>query len=456
MQASMEEGQSGETSENLYVKMRKSSKVYTGWWIVLAGGILSLWGAGFSLVGFSALFKPIAAELGFSRAVTSVAAGISRLEGGFEGPLAGWATDKFGARWIVISGTFLMGIGLVLMNFVNSLWAFYVVWGVILSTGSNIALHLPLDTAISNWFVKKRGLALGIKQALTALAGVLVLPLLAWLIVTQGWRTACVIGGLGIFLVCLPLIWCFLKQHRPEYYGLLPDGATAREAVADINLMIEQGVKYAVEVKEVEFTLRQAMRTPAYWLLLVVFAFHGLVAPTISLHCIPFLTDIGIDPIRAATMMATISLAGIPSRLLSGFLCDRIRMSHLRFLIAGALLFEATGLILFLLNQTINMIYVWFILHGIGMGGCWTVMSPVRARYFGRKAFGSISGSSALFMTPIGVAAPVYAGWAYDTTGSYITVFILFAGLLVLSAILASLTVPPKPPTAVSDIHKIL
>ena len=75
------------------------------------------------------MFKPIAADLGISRAVTSVAASIGRFEGGLEAPITGWATDKFGPKWVIIFGCFLIGIGLILMYFVNSLWAFYVVWG---------------------------------------------------------------------------------------------------------------------------------------------------------------------------------------------------------------------------------------------------------------------------------------------------------------------------------------
>ncbi|MBA7615447.1 hypothetical protein ES703_22728 [subsurface metagenome] len=210
------------------IKRRRFPRIFPGWWIVLTSGILALWGDGFSFYGFSAFFKPIASELGFSRAVTSVAASVRRLEGGLESPLVGWLTDRFGPKWLVLSGVFIMGLALTLMYFVNSLWAYLVVWGVILGTGNNIALSLPLDTTIANWFVKKRGLALGTKILINGFAGAVV-PLVAWLITTQGWRMAAVIGGVVMWLVGLPLVWFFVKQHRPEYYGLLPDGATTEE-----------------------------------------------------------------------------------------------------------------------------------------------------------------------------------------------------------------------------------
>ena len=179
------------------IKKRRSPKIFFGWWTVIASGTLSLLGMGYYIYGISALFKPIASELGFSRAATSVAASIGRLEGGFESPLTGWATDKFGPRWIVLSGVFLVSLSLLLMNFINSLWAYYVVWGVMLGTGCNIALTIALDTTISNWFVKKRGLAMSIKWVFSGLSGVLVIPLVAWLITVQGWRATCFTWGLA-------------------------------------------------------------------------------------------------------------------------------------------------------------------------------------------------------------------------------------------------------------------
>jgi len=436
------------------IKKRKS-KIFMGWWTVLAGSFLTLWGHGYHTYGFSALFKPIASELGFNRAVTSIAASIGRLEGGFESPLSGWITDRFGPRWIVLTGVVLMSISLVLMYFVDSLWAFYIVWGVILGTGFNISVTLPIDTAISNWFVKKRGTVLGIKMVFSGLSGVLVLPLIAWIIDSQGWRLACVVGGMVMGFVGVPLVWFFLKQYRPEYYGLLPDGA--KEEAEESSGMIERGIDYAAEVEETEFTLRQAMKTPAYWLLIATHSIHGLASSAINIHCVPFLTDFGIDPLRAAGTMAIMVAASIPFRPISGLLADRVKRSQLRFLLGASYLLQGVGITVFLLNQTMAMIYVWFTLHGIGMGAGWTLGSPVRARYFGRKAFGSIGGFSTLFLAPVGVAAPIYLGWIYDTTGNYLTGFTVIAILLILAGIIASVFVmPPKPPAQVSDIRSIV
>ena len=439
------------------LKERASSKLFFGWWIVIVSGILSFWGMGYHAHGISALFKPISSELGFSRAATSVAVGIGRFATGFLSPVTGWLTDKFGPRWVVLFGIFLFSLGLILMNYINSLWAFYVAWGVMVSSGATIAFQIPLAKSISNWFVKKRGVALSVRWMLTGLAGVAVLPLVAWLITIHGWRVTCVIGGLVMLFVGLPLAWFFIRPERPEYYGLLPDGAAVEaELKEDKGRTLDRGANYAAEVQEVEFTLRQAMRTPAYWLLIISFASRTLAFGAVVTHGVPFLTDMGIDSVKAAMIIAMAILTSIPARFVGGFLADRIKKSHLRFLFGGAILLQAIGVTIFRLNPTMVMVYPFFILFWIGTGMSLPLNTAIKVRYFGRKGFGSIQGTSLMFLTPVMVAAPIYAGWIYDTTGSYITAFTTFAALLALAAVVMFLTRPPKPPVEVTDIHKII
>jgi sugar phosphate permease len=431
-------------------------KIFFGWWTVLAGGILALWGYGYQAYGISALFKPIASELGFSRAATSIAGSIGRFEGGVEAPLVGWITDRFGPKWVVLVGVFVLSVSLCLMYFVNSLWSFLLVWGLLVGTGANIALSISLDTAISNWFVKKRGVALSIKWVFSGLSGVLGLPLVAWLLTIQGWRMDCVTGGVVMAVIGLPLAWFFLKQRRPEYYGLLPDGAKVDDGLAGVDQVIDRGVRYAAEIKEVEFTVKQVFKTRVFWLLIGVNAVNALIGPAINLHCIPFLTDIGIDPLAAAGMMVVMIAASIPARFVGGLIADRVKVGHLRFILAGAYFLQFAGIGVFLLHQSMAMIYLWFILYGIGVGATYPLNPLIRARYFGRKAFGTIHGTTSLLLTPFGVAAPVYAGWVYDTTGSYMSAFTLFVGLLAAAVVLAVLARPPKPPDVLTDIRKIV
>ena len=440
------------------IKKKRFSRIFFGWWTVLAGGFLGLWVAGYSIYGFSALFKPIASEFGFSRAVTASATSIGRLLGGFQSPVTGWISDRFGSKSILMVGAFLFGLGLILMNFINSLWAFYAVWGILVGIGANITMNLPIDKTITNWFVKKRGIAISTKWTLAGLGGVVVLPLVvAPILATEGWRIACVTGGLVMWFAGLPLIWFLVKQRRPEFYGLLPDGAyTETEPATDTARTIDRGIKYAAEVQEIEFTLRQAMRTPAYWLLIVAQVGYGAASSSLITHFIPFVTDMGINPVRAAVMLGIMSFTAIPTRLIAGLIVDRLKKGHLRFLLGVAYLIQAIGISSFLLNQTIATVYVFYILYYFGFGISLPLISIIRGRYFGRKGFGSIQGTSMMFMTPVQVVAPIYLGWVYDTSGSYTTAFALIAGLLAFSSVIMSLIFPPKPPARVTDIGDIV
>jgi MFS family permease len=437
-------------------KDKRNPRIFFGWWAVLTSGFLSFWMGGYRVYGLSALFKSIAGELGFSRTVMSVPQAIGTFEGGIEGPIAGWVTDKFGPRWIMLLGVVMFGFSLIAMYYITSLWAFYVVWGVLLGTGMNIAQSVPSDTTISNWFVKKRGLALGTKTLLQGLSGVLVLPLIAFLLDWQGWRVTCVIGGWVILVVGLPMVWFLIKPRRPEYYGLLPDGATVEEDTADTSQQIERGAKYAAEVGEVEFTLRQAMRTPTYWLLIIANSAQSVGTGAISLHIIPYLTDIGIDPIKAAGLTAIMVFSSLPSRFISGLLSDRMGKNRIRFIIAGGYSLQALGFTVFLLNPGIEIaLYTWLILYGLGLGVAYT-LNIVVARYYGRKAYGSIMGSRTMFMTLPAMAAPIYAGWVFDTTASYLTSFITFGIALAIAAVTMAITTPPKPPAVITDVRETL
>jgi len=436
------------------IKRRKFPKVFLGWWTVLATGFIGLWFGGYKVYGMSALFKPMAKELGFSRTVMSIPNSIGTLEGGFEGPLAGWIADKYGPKWIIFFGVFLYGLSLILMSFVNSLWVFYVVWGFLAGTAFNFAQAAPVDKAITDWFVKKRGAALGTKSVIQGLSGVIVLPFVAWLIITQGWRTTFLIGGLIAMVVGLPLVWFFIKPHRPEYYGLLPDGAATEEEAAEASQMIDKGVEYAAGVEEVEFTLRQALRTRAYWLLIASHIAHSMGMGVMGLHLIPYLTDVGIDPLVAAGMMSVMVFSSLPCRFIAGYLMDRLSRNRIRFLIAGGYFIQAVGFAIFLLNQkTMFVMYVWLILYGVGMGVSY-IQNAIVGRYYGRKAFGFIHGSSRFFLTIPAMIAPIFAGWVYDTFGSYEIAFLTLIIGIVLSTVIMAFTTPPKPPAEITDIHK--
>ena len=193
------------------IERRRFPKIFLGWWTILVTSIVSGLGLSFSNYGISVMFKQIAADLKLNRAATSLATGIARLQGGIEAPLTGWLSDRFGPRWVIITGLSVLCTGLVIMNFVNSAWAYYLTWGLAVGVGSNLANTIAVDKALADWFVKKRGLAQGIKFALIGVGGVIVLPIVTWLVTTQGWRMTCVIWDSN---VCQLTVYLVIREAK--------------------------------------------------------------------------------------------------------------------------------------------------------------------------------------------------------------------------------------------------
>ncbi|MFH1031679.1 MAG: MFS transporter [Chloroflexota bacterium] len=418
------------------------SKLFFGWWIVLATGLLCGIVQSFYTYGISVIFKPLAAELGFNRAVTSVGATLGRLEGGIQAPVTGWLVDKLGPKWVAFFGVFAIGLGLILVNYIQSVWAYYVVWGIIVGSGVNIGLTIPVDKTITDWFVRKRGIAMGIKFAFIGAGGIAIVPIVTWLTIHYGWRMACVTWSIVTF-VSLLLVVFFVKQRRPEYYGLLPDG-TKVDANTTTDDLVGRGVQYASAAQEIEFSTRQAMKTAAFWMLWIISTAQLVTSSAITLHTIPFITDIGINSTLAGFMMSLMVFFTVPARLLSGLVVDRVNKAHLGYVLAASLFLQTLGITALLFNPNIGMIYVFLILFGLGSGAPVVISVLIRARYFGRKAYGSISGISSLITTPMGFIAPIYAGWIYDSTGSYITAFITFSVIAALGGLISCFLRPPK------------
>lgn len=406
---------------------------------------------GFAYQAFSVIFKPLAAELGLSRAVTSIASSIQGVVGAILIAIGGWAADKYGPRWLILTGIIVMSIGCGIMVFVHSLWSFLAVMGLI-GAGASLGVTYLTDKAIVNWFVRKSGIAINIKMAIASLSGFVVLPFTAWMVTSHGWRVTYVVGGIITAVVCIPLVWFFVKPHRPEYYGLLPDGETKTAEIPVVPAKAAaKGKNIPAGSEDKEFSFRQAIKTPTFWLILTNGYVMNLIGPMLGVHCIPFLTDRGISMVEAAAMVGLMGTIGIPARLISGSIVDRLQTNQLRFLMAAGTFLQATGVFVFLIWQNTASIYAWFILYGIGGAVNGSVSIPLLARYFGRKSFGFIAGIFQPMQLPVMLVAPVFIGWVFDKYGSYMSVIYAMAVLVSFSGVLACFMTPPKLPAGVTE-----
>lgn len=424
---------------------KSGPRVFFGWWSVAFIGIISGLGHGFNTYGISVFFKPIAEDLGLNRAFTSLAAGIGRLEGGITSPLVGWLSDKFGPKWIIIFGICVAGAGMVFMNYVTEVWHYYVAWGVLIGLGLNIGLTVACDKTINDWFMRRRGLAQGIKFAIISIFGIIVLQIITPLIDLEGWRFTCLVWGIIMF-ASVPFAYMLIKPQRPEYYNMLPDGAEVSPDTEEQSGMAAKTAGYASESEEVEYTFRQAIKTGTYWLLIISFSAHNFIAGGFNVHIFPFLTDIGITEAVASSMMGMMIVFTVPARFFGGLVADRVPKSRVQLLLVGAFLLQVIGLGVYLVFQNLPGVYVLLACHGLSSGAVTPLVIVMIGRYFGRKSFGSILGTVIAFLSPVGLIAPVFYGWVFDNDGSYNLAFITALIFAALATLLMFFVRPPRPP----------
>ena len=266
--------------------------------------------------GFTLYFLPILTELHLSRAATSLPFSLAKLESAIEGPLVGYLIDRFDVRVMLVIGTTLAGLGFILLSFTQSYLVFVLVFMGPMSLGFQAGFNQATMATVNHWFRRKRGLAMSIVQTGQAIGGVLIFPLVALAVLKLGWRPAAFLSGL-VVLTLLPLV-LFIRRS-PESMGLLPDGE--RRPPDDPSSGAQTPVHRHEDAEE--FTAREALRTPTFWLLA---AFHGLrniPYSGVSVHLVPLLVWKGLDEPTAAFFVGLTALSTVVVRPLTGWLGDR-------------------------------------------------------------------------------------------------------------------------------------
>ncbi|MFC1534579.1 MFS transporter [Thermodesulfobacteriota bacterium] len=426
-------------------KIKSPSRIFIGWWTVLFTGILSGMGHGFCGYGLTIFFKDLSADLGLSRALASLGSGLSKLDGGLESAPTGWLVDKFGPKWIIFIGVCIVGFGLIIMNFVTKGWVYIVVWGGLIGLGLNLGLVVAIDKLIVTWFMKRRGLAQAVKFSLISISGIIIIPIVTWMVITFGWRITCLMWGI-LLLAVSPLILIFVKQKGPEYYGLNPDGSNSDNKLNQSEVAVtESGDIFDTDI-EIDFTLKQVLKTRSYWLLVLSWVILTTVTGGIGLHMIPFLTDMGISQLEASGMVTLMVAFVIPARFIGGFAADYFNKRQIPYVMAAIFSLETIGITAIVLTQSTVSIFVFLILHGLCSGACTPLLTVTLARYFGIKSFGTIFGILRACQGPFALMAPVYAGWVYDSTGSYATAFTLYSFITVAAVLCVCMVRPPTLP----------
>ena len=359
------------------------------------------------------------------------------IEGGLEGPFGGMLIDKYGERKVTIISTVIASIGLLSILFVKDIWQFILVWGFIVSLGFNLGLYDTVNSAVAKWFVRKRGKALSFVTLGGGLGGPIIVPVMAWFIINYGWRSALIFVAISMLIICLPLAWFWMKDGPPEDYGLLPDGDTVIAGKSETEAVDNN------YIEEYNFTPQEALRTRSFWMVLGAFVLSGGITAMVTLHQIPYLQDIGIDTMAAAGVLGLMATMSLPGRVVFAWLSDRWG-ERKTLMISYAM--KTVALLIFITARGLPQILLFVIIYGIGYGGAIPVQTSLRASYFGRKAYATITGYITFFSAISNVAYPIFAGWTYDVSGSYTSAFTMITVLQVLAIVFMYFAKKPTKP----------
>jgi len=408
-------------------------KIFYGWRMVAAGCGLQFLQAGLLHQGFGAYLAVLTEERGWSKIALSGAAALQPMEAAFLGPVLGWVMDRFGPQGMIRIGIVTFGLGFMLLSRIDTLAGFYAAF-VVIALGSSLCGFFPLNVALIHWFEKRRARALSALSLGLAFGGIFV-PVVAWSLHGFGWRPTAFVSGLLVIVLGFPLARVF--RRRPEDYGETVDGLPPAPLPAP-----GATAGAAPPPARREFSAREALATPAFWLLSLGHGFALLVVFAVNVHAIAHMKEgLGYSLQQAALVITLVTVSQLGGIMLGWWLGDRYDK---RFVAAGCMLSHAAGLLMLTYATGIGMLIAFAVLHGVAWGVRGPFMQAIRADYFGRRAIGMILGLSSLIIVVGQIGGPLIAGLAADLTGNYRAGFTLIAVLAALGSLFFLLAKRPQ------------
>jgi sugar phosphate permease len=408
-------------------------------WIVLA----CLCCAGFARQGpavatLSIFVEPLTRDFGWSRTALSGAVSLGGLLAALVSPAIGPLLDRRGSRLVLCLAVLVNGVALLLLSLTPSLLVFYLLFCIARMNWAG-PFDLGIYGALNNWFLARRTLASSI-ATFAQMLGLVAMPLIAQFAISHdGWRAGWIALGAVTLIVGFIPAWLFLVR-RPEDMGLQPDSAVA--------VTVQDGA--AAASAEPRFSRRQAMRVPAFWLLMLYTVMIYPVQAGVSLHQASHLVQRDLDATTAALIVSAFSLMSAFATVACGFLPRRW---PIRFPLALTGMLAAVGTLLMLRIETAADGYLAAGLFGFGIGGVLTLLPVAWADYFGRANYGAIRGIALSVQVLAQASGPLLSGALYDLTGTYTASLYCFTALSVLSIVAALAARQPRGMPADADIR---
>jgi MFS family permease len=392
--------------------------LFYGWVIVGVGVVVTCVGVG-AMLSLSVFLQPMAEAMGWSRTGISTAASLNWVCMGLGSFLWGALSDRFGTRAVVLSGAVLLGLGMVTASQATTLGQFQVLFGVIVGLAAG-SFYTPLTATTTRWFTRHRSLAVALVSAGLSVGSALMGPLARWLITSYDWRFAMLVIGDVVWLLVIPA--ALLVRNPPT---LSPTAGPAATAGADGR----------------ELTVAQALRTPEF--AAIAFAYFACCAAHSGpiFHMVTNAIDRGVPAMAAATVLSVASLASLSGKIVCGIVADRVGAK--RTLVTG-LAIQAVAVSLYLFTRDLPSFYGLAVVFGFAYGGVMPLYAILVREYFGARIMGTAFGAVA-FVSTLGMALGAWAGgWLYDTSGSYVWLFLGSFGIGLGAVAIAATFRPPR------------
>ncbi|MEE9399085.1 MAG: MFS transporter [Dehalococcoidales bacterium] len=390
---------------------RIKDKLYYGWVVVIAFLVIgtTLYGIHFS---FGIFFKSIESEFNLSRAATSAILSANMIFAGIFAFLAGSALDRYGPRIVILVMGLFTGLSLLLTSQTGAAWQLFITYSLLLAAGAGPLFVVPMS-AVSKWFDKKRGLALGIASSGIGLGTLFMAPFATYLISRFDWRMAYLIIGLIAWLFVIPL--SRVLKRDPYEIGALPDGEIAYSG--DRRSEKEN-------IQPVGLSLKKAFRTRSFRLVMFIWFLYASNIFLVMTHLVPHATDMGFSELEAATVLSLTGVAAIAGRVLMGVLADRIGR---KVTVIICTLLQAGVMVWLIWADELWMFYLFALVYGYAFGGTSPAMAALLGDTFGVRSLGAILGTLEISFGIGGAIGSAAGGLIFDVNNSYSLAFILGA-----------------------------
>jgi MFS family permease len=416
--------------------MKSGPRIFYGWWLVLVCLLIQAVAGGVTIYTFSIFASEVESEFAASRTLVMLGLTIGNVMGGLLAPVFGGVLDRWSLKWTVIFCALFMAVGFIFMSFTPTIWGIVIGFALFLPVGSTVMISLASPVLLSRWFVRKRGLVLGIAALGTQFGGFTFPPLVSFLIDLADWRLAMQVLGLFI-AIGVPLLVYFVVVDHPRQRGLAPDGDE----------------RPVTPEEETPPTTRPSVRLDAllpvlkqwnFWVVgLGVATLFGMFSAVVSnLALIAMQVNATRD--QAAMLISLYAVIGMIFSPLIGRLCDLI---DVRRMFASILVLSIVATLGFWMADDYRSMFIATAVIATVGGGVLPFWGAMVGRLFDIKMYGRVMGAMSLLVMVVAAGAPLLAGWIYDMTGGYELLFLSMAAAMLIPLMMAPLI--HKPPLQV-------